>query len=64
METYFILLVTMSNLIPDGSGQGIKLEEVTVVAKRITYCFIEWNNTLWVELYFGSLLIFLEVNKC
>ena len=41
METYFILLKSR-----DGNGQGIKLEEATVVDKIITYCFIEWNNTL------------------
>ena len=26
----------------------------------VWYCFIEWNNMIWVEIYFGSLIIFLE----
>ena len=29
METYFILLVKMRNFSPNGSGQGIKLEEAS-----------------------------------
>ena len=31
---------------------------------NFTYCFIEWNNMIWVEIYFDNLIIFLEVNKC
>ena len=30
----------------------------------LTYCFIEWNNMIWVEIYFGSFKIVLEVNNC
>ena len=35
-----------------------------LVDKIIRYCFIEQNNMRWLERYFGSLIIFLEVNKC
>ena len=47
----------------NNSGQGIKLEEA-IVDKIMTYCFIEWNNMIWVEIYLGSLIIFLEGKKC
>ena len=33
------------------------------VVKITTYCFIERNN-ISVEIYFGSLIIFVEVNNC
>ena len=26
-----------------------------LVDKIITYCFIKWNNIIWVQIYFGSL---------
>ena len=54
METYFILLLKMRN----GELNWKKL-----VDKIITYCFIEWNNMIWVEIYLGSLLIYLEGNN-
>ena len=63
METYFILLVKMRNLSQNGSGQGIKLEEASW-QNNTYYCFVEWNNVTWIEIYFGSLIIFLEGNKC
>ena len=35
-----------------------------LVDKIATYCLIEWNNMISVEIYFGALIIFLEGNKC
>ena len=35
-----------------------------LVDKIIRYCFIEWNNMILVEIYFGSLIMLWEVNKC
>ena len=46
----------------NSSGQGIKLEEASWQNNYI-YCFIEWNNMIWVEIYLGSLIIFLEGNN-
>ena len=34
-----------------------------LVDKIIIYCFIEWNKIILVEIYFSSLIIFLEGNK-
>ena len=62
MEMRFILLVKMRNLSRNGSSQGIKLEEASW--QNNTYCFIEWNKIIRVEIYFSSLIIFLEGNKC
>ena len=35
-----------------------------LVDKIIRYCFIKWNNMILVEIYFGSLIMLWEVNKC
>ena len=35
-----------------------------LVDKINRYCFIEWNNMIWVEIYFDSLIIFFEITKC
>ena len=35
-----------------------------LVDKIITHCFIEWNNMIWAEIYFGNLIIFLRENQC
>ena len=40
-----------------------ELNEKKLVDKTITYCFIEWHNMMWLEIYFGSLMIFLEGNQ-
>ena len=40
-----------------------ELNEKKLVDKIITYCFIEWHNMMWLEIYFGSLMIFLEGNQ-
>ena len=63
METCFILLVKMRNLSRNGNSQGIKLEEASW--QNNIYCFIEWNKipVIRVEIYFSSLVIFLEGNK-
>ena len=52
----------MRNLVETGAVRELNWKKL--VDKIITYCFIEWNNMIWVEIYFGSLIIFLEVNKC
>ena len=62
MEAYFILLLKMRNLSQNSSGQGIKNWK-KLVDKIITYCFIEWNNMIWVEICLDSLIIFLEGNN-
>ena len=41
-----------------------ELNEKKIVDKILTYCFIEWNNMIGLEMYLGSLMIFLEGNKC
>ena len=51
----------MRNLVETGAVRELNWKKL--VDKIITYCFIEWNNMIWVEIYFGSLIIFLEVNK-
>ena len=61
METCFILVVKMRNLSRNGSSQGIKLEEAKW--QNNIYCFIEWNKIIRVEIYFSSLIIFLEGKK-
>ena len=63
MEMYFILLEKMRNLVETVVVRELNWKKL--VDKIITYCFIEWNiNMIRVEIYFGSLIIFLEVNKC
>ena len=37
--------------------------EETGWQNNYNYCFIEWNNMIWVEIYFDSSIIFLEGNK-
>ena len=53
-RTYFIIYEWSGNL----------LNWNKLVDKIITYCFIEWNNIIRVEIYFGSSITFLEGNKC
>ena len=55
-------LVEMRNLSRNSSVRELNWKKL--VDKIITYYFIEWNNMKWIEIYFGSLTIFLEVNKC
>ena len=41
METYFILLVKMRNLSPNGSGQRIKLKEASWQNNYILFNWVE-----------------------
>ena len=62
METYFILLLKMSNLSQNSSGQGIQLEEASRQNNYILFYWVEYNM-IWVERYLRSLIIFLEANN-
>ena len=61
METYFILLVKMRNLSPNGSGQGIKLEEASWQNNYILFYWMEQHDMRSNVFRQSDVL---EVNKC
>ena len=54
--------VKMRNLSRNGNVR--ELNGKNLVDKIITHRFIKWNNMILLEIYFVSLMIFLESNKC